>query len=174
MANQSKLFYLLSALAAFVISGPLTACKQTIVPSDQDMIKAFQDNRGGDEQHRSTGYLEVAQDMLAEGNQKFEVLRGKGVTYQGSDKPPVSDKTRAACQQVMGRTFCLGVKRDAGTVQFIFFEDNTFDSFRSKAIIYDKDDFKDPIWSTKASDAANARYVAIEPHWKLEYKYVKH
>jgi hypothetical protein len=165
MANRYKLSYLLIALAALVMCSLATACKRPTVPSDVDLMKVFRDN------HKE--YEDTVKAVMAEGNQKFIVTRGKSVTYQGGDKPPVSDKTRFACQQVMNRTFCLATRKDGGMIQFIFFEDNTIDHFRSKSIIYDSNDFKDPIWVPKSNNDTNLRYVPIETNWTLEYRYDK-
>jgi hypothetical protein len=165
MANQHRLSTLLIGLAALVITCPLTACKQPSVPTDQDIIKAYQDNK--------TEYGSVVKQLMAEANQKFIVSRAKSVTFEGSDKTPVSDATSAASEQIMRRTFCLGSRRNGGLAQFVFFENNAPDNFRSKSLLYDTNDFADPIWSVKGTDTNNARYVWIEPHWRVEYKYEK-
>jgi len=165
MANQSKLPYLLAAFTALAASGLTSACQQPVVPSDADLTKTYMDNRAE--------YGRVAEQLMAEGNQKFSVARRRAVSYQGDAKPPVKDATIVACQQMMGRTFCLEMRRVGGTAYFIYYENQGPDFFRRKSVVYDKDNFQDPVWTPKTSDTSNLRYVPIDPNWRIEYKYDK-
>jgi len=181
MAKKHKLSYLLTAWTALAVSALLSSCKPVVVPTDSDMLKSYQNNY--------KDFAGVVGRVMAEENQKFSVIRGQSVTYQGSDKPPVSNKTLTACQQLMGRTFCLATRRNGGTIQFVFYEDNGTDAFRSKSLIYDRDGFKDPIWKAKTSDTTSLRYAPVQPPtdlsrvpdkgppqqlWTLEYRYERH
>ncbi|MBU6451754.1 MAG: hypothetical protein KGS72_08260 [Cyanobacteria bacterium REEB67] len=180
MANYSKLKafsrVILAAGLVFFFSGTISGCKPEIVPSDQDLIKAYLDNH--DE------YERVAQLILAEPNPSFDVLINKEPVYQGSSNPPVSRPTWSACQQVMRRTFCLAVQRRARTIFFIFHEHNSADYFRRKALIYDEQGFKDPVWTERGGLNSSLRYAEVplptsdsskpNTRWRLEYKYDKH
>jgi hypothetical protein len=180
MANYSKLkaFSRLIVAAGLVLfcSAALSGCKPEIVPSDHDLIKAYLDNH--DE------YERVAKLILAEPNQSFDVLINKDTAYQGSSNPPVNRATWVACQQVMRRTFCLAVQRRARTIFFIFHEHKSADFFRRKALIYDEQGFKDPVWTAKDGLNSSLRYAEVplpttegmrpNTKWRLEYKYEKH
>lgn len=179
MAKQYKLSYLLIMLAAIVVTGLATGCKPVSVPVDNDLTVAFHNN------YRE--YATLVEMIMAEGNQKFSMDRGRPVVYQGSDNPKVDPKTIAICQQLMNRTFGMSTRRLGGTIQFVYFEDNSPGSFRSKSVIYDKDSFKDPVWKVKSS---SRRYADLWPppgaaaapspieagghHWKIEYVFDKH
>lgn len=163
MANSRKLSYVLIAGATMFAALATVGCKPPIVPDDDSIIKTYRDNR--------KSYDEVAEILLKEANQKFSVDRNGNVKYFGTDKPEVSLKARRACQQIMSRTFCLLIRRDGVLINFIFFEDLTRDHFRRKALIFDKDDFKGPVWQSKTGENFNVRFVPIEPQWQMEYKY---
>jgi len=163
MANNGKSTFLLILCTAFFAVCLATGCKSATVPPDDSIVKTFRDNR--------RAYTELAQLIMTEGNSKFEVDRAGNIKYVAGNKPEVGAKTRRACQQIMGRTFCLAVRREATVVYFVFFEDLTRDHFRRKALIYDSDNFKGPDWTSKVGDNFNRRFVPIEPAWQLEYKY---
>jgi|GEM_PF-4367628 len=163
MANYPKLSHLLILCTAIFAVCVTSGCKTAVVPPDESLIKSFRDNR--------LSYTELAKRIMAESNEKFEVDRSGGVKYVAARVPELSEATRRACQQIMSRTFCLAVRRDATVVYFVFFEDLTKEHFRRKALIYDKDGFKAPVWSSKVGDNFNQRFVPIEPQWQLEYKY---
>jgi hypothetical protein len=165
MTKKHRLSFLLIGPLLLVMVGFLAACKAPEVPTDQDIIKAYQDN------HKEFG--EVVEKMMAEPNKKFAVGRDRSVTYQAGDKPPISDKTSSACQQIMRRTFCLSARRHDGLAQFVFFEDNNSDVFRSKSLLYDGADFSAPVWSAKSTDTLSLRYTPVEPNWRVEYRYEK-
>jgi len=178
MANKYRSSFLTIFLLALMSCGILLGCKQVEVPSDSDLIKAFQDN--------SKAFDEAAALVMAEPNQNYSVFLNKGITYQGSDKPPVSAKTELACRQVMRRSFSLAMRRTGRTAQFVFFEEQQNDAFRGKSLIYDLDNFKDPRWAAGGTGNIEVRYVPIEPmdkdsgstqkrvgSWRLEYQYQK-
>jgi len=163
MANNRKLSFLLVLCTAFFAVCLTCGCKTAVVPPDDSIVKTFRDNR--------RAYTDLAKLIMTEGNSKFEVDRNGNIKYVDSQKPEIGAQTRLACRQVMGRTFCLAVRRDATVIYFIFFEDLTRDHFRRKALVYDTDDFKGPDWTSKVGDSFNRRFVPIQPQWQLEYKY---
>jgi hypothetical protein len=164
------------ALCLCILAGTLlSGCAPEVIPSDNEVIKLYLDNH--------SEFERVTKLVLAEGNQDYRVLRHGGATYGASSNPAVSQAAINGCHQIMARTFCVAVMRKAGTVYYLFHEHDGRDFFRSKALLYNTDYFKDLVWTPKGDKASSLRYApvglpgtsGIEPndHWKIEYRYEK-
>jgi hypothetical protein len=164
MTKKHRLSYLFICLACFTVVGALSACKRTTVPTDTEISKAFMDNK------KSFGDLMTA--LTAEGNLKYIIGRSGSVSYQGSNQPAVSGKTIELAQQIMRRTACVGAQRDGDIAKFIFFEDNSGEYFRCKSLLYDPKEFIQPVLAPAPVTDPNSRATEIEPHWRVEYKFL--